>query len=332
MKPLLRACLICAALLVSPFAAAGIAPGSLDVRWNEGAQDCAKNPQPPLQAHQYDAGTYILRESPCATSEAPFMYLLAGANRALLIDTGNVADPDQMPLARTVMGLLPKGMPLLVVHTHGHLDHRAGDPQLARLPDVQVIGTDLDHVKAFFGFDRWPDGIAQVDLGGRIVDVIPTPGHYPSHVTYYDRDAALFFTGDFFLPGRLLLDDVDADIASARRVADFIKDRPVSHVLGAHVELDAQGELYPFYSNYRPGQHVLQLGKSDLLALPAMLEGFNGLYGTSDGFTMINQTRQMQLLGAAALLALGAILAFFVWLIRRLRRRSRLAQALEPDM
>ncbi len=329
MKSTIGVTLIFLALLASPFATAQIAPGSMNVDWNEGARDCVKDPQPPLQVHRYNADTYILRESPCATSEAPLKYLLVGTRRAMLIDTGDVADAKQMPLAATVAGLLPKGLPLLVVHTHGHLDHRAGDAQFEHQRNVRVVGTDLHHVKAFFGFKQWPEGAARIDLGKRVVDAVPTPGHYPSEITYYDRNTALLFTGDFFLPGRLLIDDVDADRASARRIAAFATDRPVSHVLGGHVELDASGELFPFTSNYRPNQHALSLSKNELLALPAMLDAFNGWYGTSGMFVMINQTHELQLLGAAALLILAAIVAVCVWLVRRVRRhrRARLAQA-----
>ena len=318
---------LCLALLLVLPVHAQLAGGSLDVQWNEGARDCTKHPQPPLQVHRYNDRTWILRESPCATSEAPFMYLLAGTQRALLIDTGDVADPRQMPLAKTVMGLLPPGLPLLVVHTHGHLDHRAGDPQFEHLPNVQVIGTDLAHVRQFFGFPDWPEGVAQVDLGDRVVDVLPTPGHYPSHVTYYDRSTGLLFTGDFFLPGRLLIRNEAADLASAKRVAAFINSLPVAHVLGGHLELDAKGELFPFYSHYRPGQHVLQLSKRDLLALPAMLEGFNGFYDRNGIFVLIDQTRELQAFGAAAILVLTALAALIVWLVRRLRRRSRMRRA-----
>jgi hydroxyacylglutathione hydrolase len=73
-----------------------------------------------------------LRQSPCANFEANFLYLLVGSDKALLIDTGAVADPKAMPLAKTILELLPdkdqKKLPLLVAHTHRHLDHRAGDP------------------------------------------------------------------------------------------------------------------------------------------------------------------------------------------------------------
>ena len=219
-KPWLCA-LLTACSILSP-AHSQLVPGTMDVHWNEGSKDCVKNPQPPLQVHRYNAQTFILRQSLCATYEAPFIYLLIGKTKALLIDTGAVADAKTMPLAQTVISLLADGgskLPLMVVHTHGHLDHRSGDDQFRALPDVEVVPTDLSSVKSRLGIADWPNSIGQIDLGDRVIDVIPTPGHYPSHVAYYDRQTGLFFSGDFLLPGRLLIEDTEADLASARRVA-----------------------------------------------------------------------------------------------------------------
>jgi hydroxyacylglutathione hydrolase len=99
-----------------------IVPGTLDVHWNAGAKDCKQIPQPPLQVHAYNPQTFILRENLCSTFEAPFIFLLVGSSKALLIDTGDVSDPKQMPLAETVLSLIPTvgnaKLPLLVVHTH----------------------------------------------------------------------------------------------------------------------------------------------------------------------------------------------------------------------
>ncbi|MGH8241797.1 MAG: MBL fold metallo-hydrolase, partial [Steroidobacteraceae bacterium] len=164
-------------------------PGSMQVQWDEGAEDCDKSPsRAPIQVHRFNAQTFILRQDLCATGEAPFLYLLVGSSKALLVDTGNVEDPQRMPLADTVMELLPTAgsskMPLLVIHTHRHLDHRAGDPQFANRPGVQVVPAFLEDVQKYFGFRNWPQGTAQVDLGDRIVDVIPTPGHEATHVSY----------------------------------------------------------------------------------------------------------------------------------------------------
>ena len=301
-----------------------IVPGTMDVRWNEGSEDCVKNPQPPIQVHRYNAQTFILRESLCATYEAPFIYLLIGKTKALLIDTGAVADAKVMPLAQTVISLLSNGgsrLPLMVVHTHGHLDHRSGDDQFRALPDVEVVPTDLASVKSRLGIADWPDGIGQIDLDDRVIDVIPTPGHYPSHVAYYDRQTGLLFSGDFLLPGRLLIEDTDADLASARRVAKFVEHRPITYVLGAHIELDESGKTF-FGTRYHPNERPLQLTKQEVLALPGIVSGFNGFYAKRGVYVLMNQNRILIFLGVAAVALLVAIILILRTLWRWLRSRA----------
>ncbi|WP_114240703.1 MBL fold metallo-hydrolase [Dyella sp. C9] len=309
---------------LAPPLRAQLAPGSMDVKWDPGSTDCKAHPTRPLQVHRYNDHTFILREGLCQTYEAPFVYLLIGSSRALLIDTGDVTDPAKVPLAATVTGLLPsvqgRRMPLLVVHTHGHLDHRAGDAQFAALPDTRVTATDLPHVIDAFGFRHWPDDVAEIDLGGRVVDVVPTPGHYPSHVSYYDRSTGLLFTGDFFLPGRLIIDDAAADRASAQRLLEFVRNRPLSYILGGHIELDRHGQSEPLGSSIHPDERALPLGKSDLEQLPAMLAGFNGIYSQSGAYVMYSQTRMLQIAGIATVLLLAAITFSLVWWFRRRRR------------
>ena len=300
----------------------------MDVHWNEGAANCTTASQPPLQVHPYNNQTFILRENLCSTFEAPFMYLLIGSKKALLIDTGDVADPKQMLLASTVMGLLPgegtAKLPLLVVHTHRHSDHRAGDSQFASLANTQVVGFDIDSVRRFYNFTDWPNGITQIDLGDRIVDAIPTPGHNETEVSFYDRNTGLFFSGDFLIPGRLMIDDTSAELATADRVAAFIKDRPVSYVLGGHIEKDVSGELYSWGAQFHPHEHVLQMTKEDLLALPAVVRSFNGFYTTTGQFTMMNSMRVLAAEAAGLLLVLIAI----VWMIVRFIRRRLAARRL----
>src|ERR1700722_601735 len=313
-----------AAALTSSPAWSQLVPGSMDVHWNEGSPDCAKNPQPPLQVHQYNARMFILRENPCTTFEAPFMYLLVGSTKALLIDTGDIADPSVVPLAETVMGLLPADgaakLSLLVVHTHRHLDHRAGDPQFTRFSNAQVVGFDIDSVRSFYKFTDWPNGLAQVDLGDRTVDVIATPGHSETEVSFYDRSTGLLFTGDFLMPARLLIDDTSADVASADRIAAFVKDRPISFVLGGHIEMNSAGELFPWESQYHPNEHALQMTKDDVLALPAAVHSFNGFYTVRGQFTMENTIR---ILIACAILVLVAVIALVWALVHFIRRRRR---------
>lgn len=286
-------------------------PGSLDVRWNAGAEDCAAMPQPPLQLHVYEPQTFILRQSPCADYEANFLYLLVGENKALLIDTGAVANLKLMPLANTVLALLPgegtSRLPLLVMHTHGHRDHRDGDPQFASLPGVEIVPAKL------------PENVVHLDLGGRVVDVIPAPGHTPDHVLFYDHRTAILFSGDFLFSGRLLIDDAAAWRDSAARAIDYLKTRPVTHILGGHIELDAMGRVFTTGSHYHPDEHVLELSLADLQALPAALESFNGFYARHDEFILSNPMHNLLALAAAA----AVVLIFIVWGVRGLLRRRR---------
>ena len=310
--------------LLTPIVAwsSDLGSGSMEVQWDAGAKTCPAAETNPIQVHRYNAQTIILREKLCSTWEAPFMYLLIGSKQALLIDTGDIADPKLMPLQTLVMSLLPGDpeakLPLLVVHSHGHLDHRAGDPQFEGVKGVRLVRSDLEHVRQYFGFADWPNGSAQIDLGDRIVDVLPAPGHHAAQLAYYDRNTGLVFSGDFLLPGRLLVDDLSAYEASAQRVAEFLKDRPVSFVLGGHVEKNRSGELLPWESTYHPDEHALQLTKDDIAALPAALRKFNGFYTETGAFVIENGLR---LLIAAALAAMVFLIILGILIFRFIRRR-----------
>ena len=304
----------------------GTLPGTMNVHWNQGAANCGAHAEPPLQVHAYNRQTYILRESLCATFEAPFMYLLLGSKQALLIDSGDVADPKIAPLADTVMHLLPGNgaarLPLLVAHTHRHLDHRAGDSQFAGLPNVRVVGFDVEAVRNFYGFTGWPNGTSELDLGGRTVDVLPTPGHNETEVTFYDRNTGLLFSGDFLLPARMLIDDSKAYSASAQRLADFVQTRPVTYVLGGHIEMDANGELFPWQSQFHPNERVLQMTKDGVLALPAAFSHFNGFYSKVGTFVFMDSIRILIVFTVGVLVVLIALLWLFIRFVRR-RRAAR---------
>src|SRR5262245_47462405 len=73
---------LAAVLLSALSASAEPVPGSLPPQWNTGAEDCQASPQPPLQVHAYEPQTFIMRQSPCASFEANFLYLLIGFDKA----------------------------------------------------------------------------------------------------------------------------------------------------------------------------------------------------------------------------------------------------------
>jgi glyoxylase-like metal-dependent hydrolase (beta-lactamase superfamily II) len=177
----------------------------------------------------------------------------------------------------------------------------------------------LEGVRAFFGFTNWPSGIAHVDLGGRIVDVIPTPGHNPTHLAFYDSRTGVLFSGDFLMSGRLLIEDAAAYHASALRVLDFLKTRPLTHILGGHIELNAAGQAYQFGSHYHPNEHRLELAREDLTALPAAFQSFNGFYARHPNYILTNPIHNLVALAIIAV----AVLILIVWGVRRLLRRRR---------
>ncbi len=83
--------------------------------------------------------------------------------------------------------------------------------------------------------------------------VLPTPGHHPDHVVFLDSRTRLLFTGDFYLPGRLLVDDIDAYRDSARRLVEFVQVHGVRYALGAHIEMDAKRRALLGRGHVSPG-------------------------------------------------------------------------------
>ena len=86
---------------------------------------------------------------------------------------------------------------------------------------------------------HWPSGVAEVDLGGRALEVVPIPGHELAHIAVYDRATGLLLTGDTLYPGLLVANDWPVYAASAARLRAFVDSRPVTFVLGAHIEMTA---------------------------------------------------------------------------------------------
>jgi glyoxylase-like metal-dependent hydrolase (beta-lactamase superfamily II) len=252
----------------APDAGVRLAPGSLAVSWMHGAPSCAQSTDPELQVHAYNATTYILRQDKCRTFEAPFVYLLLGAQTALLLDTGAT---NSVGLRDTVLSLTG-ARSLLVAHSHAHADHVASDNRFRGQPGTTVVGTSLAAVQQAFGFSPWPSDTAELDLGGRVLDVLAIPGHEQTHIALYDRETGLLLTGDTLYPGLLFITDWTTYRASVRRLAAFVASHPVSHVLGAHIEMTSTARInYPYQTVYQPSEHVLQLDAAHVRELDAAL-------------------------------------------------------------
>ncbi len=252
-------------LLLFLFASVAFAvePGVLPDHWITGGPNCAEVPA--WQIHEYNPAFTILRQSGCTHYEKPFLYLISGSERALLVDTGAGASDAAAVVMRRI-----GSKPLIVAHSHGHGDHTAGDKGFDGLPGVTLVPANVEAQQKAFAIH---DGAGSIDLGGRVIDILHIPGHQPAHLAYYDRQTGILLTGDHLYPGRLYVSDFAAYEASTRRLVEFTATRPVAHILGCHIEQSATPFVdYPVRTTYQPKEHSLELGRGALLELLAGLE------------------------------------------------------------
>lgn len=267
-----------AALGQAPAPAPAIETGVFPAAWITGGPNCLEVPD--WQIHEYNPTFYILRESGCTNYEKPFLYLIFGRDRALLVDTGAGAAVDTAAMVQKFLSKWQKRnqhtapMALVVAHSHGHGDHVSGDKGFDGMANVTLVPATPEAEQKAFGIEKWPEGAGSIDLGDRVIDVLAIPGHQPAHLAYYDRKTAILLTGDHLYPGRLYISDFPAYLASTRRLVEFTESRPVAHVLGCHIEQSSTPFVdYPVGTIYQPHEHNLELGRANLLELLAGLEG-----------------------------------------------------------
>ena len=258
-----------------------IEPGILPATFYAGGADCAGVPQ--FRVHAYNPDFFILRQAACTNYEKPFLYLLFGQERALLLDTG----AGKVEVATVVDTLVRHwlsqhkqsnaSLGLVVAHSHAHGDHVAGDSQFVGRPATTIVGRDSASVRAFFGVPRWPNEQGSIDLGGRVIDVIPIPGHQPASIALYDRRTGVMLTGDTFYPGRLYVRDTAAFAASISRLTTFVKSHEVVHLLGAHIEqMRTPYRDYPVGTIDQPDEHALSLDRAGLFELDSVVTAMRG--------------------------------------------------------
>jgi glyoxylase-like metal-dependent hydrolase (beta-lactamase superfamily II) len=261
----------------------GLERGVLPQKWTTGGPKCMEIPE--WQVHEYNPNLYMLRQSGCTDAEMPFLYLIFGKDKGLLWDTGSRNGNLVPALQHVVHDWLERNhrtkIPLIVIHSHSHEDHVWGDPAIQALSDpampITFVPAKVADEQSFFHISSWPEGLGEVDLGGRVLNIIPIPGHDVVSIALYDRQTGIVLTGDSLYPGRLYVRDFAAFQASTERLIAFLQGKPVAHVLGNHIEESNTPFLdYPIGSIYHPQEHVLELTFGTLLELEYALKAING--------------------------------------------------------
>jgi glyoxylase-like metal-dependent hydrolase (beta-lactamase superfamily II) len=174
-------------------------------------------------------------------------YLIVGRKRALLFDSG-LGMGHLHEVVRRLTSL-----PIVVLNSHTHFDHVGGNFEFDTVYAVDSPFTRQNaegHPNSYllknagpgeacpplprgFEFSKYtikPFSISHtihdgdiIDLGGRQLEVLLTPGHTPDALCLLDRDEKQLFTGDTFYPDELWLwwpeTDLDAYQKSIERIA-----------------------------------------------------------------------------------------------------------------
>ncbi|MGN0629472.1 MAG: MBL fold metallo-hydrolase [Oscillospiraceae bacterium] len=210
-----------------------------------------------------DDSTYVISEY--RHWEETHCYLLNGVERSLLIDTGlgicNIYDE--------VAKLTDK--PVAAVATHIHWDHIGGHKYFSDfyaheneldwlngkfpLPLEAVKNMVMDRcdhpegydVNGYELFQGTPTRVLKdgdkIDLGGRILEVIHTPGHSPGHMCFWEEKRGYLFTGDLVYKDTLLAyypsTDPEAYLSSLEKISLL----PAKRVFPGHHSLDIEPEI-----------------------------------------------------------------------------------------
>jgi glyoxylase-like metal-dependent hydrolase (beta-lactamase superfamily II) len=199
----------------------------------------------------YDVGDSVFAIYEPYSFQEAISYLVVGKEKALLFDTGNGIDSiDQL-----VKELTP--LPIIVLNSHTHYDHIGGNADFenvlamdtAYTRDNAEHGWSHDRVRGEVtteaicldkipGFDTARYAIRPftirekiknhhiIDLGGRKLEVISSPGHTPDAIALFDKRHGLLWTGDMFYEATIWLffpgTDLDAYEKSIGRFAELV--------------------------------------------------------------------------------------------------------------
>ena len=159
------------------------------------------------------------------------LYLVEGDTKAILIDAGTkIKDLDKLVASIT-------DKPVTLVATHVHPDHTGS--AIDYFPEIYINPADTIGIPEFMPNYKGKvcfltDGEI-LDLGGRTLEVVFTPGHTPGSTTFVDKDAAYGFSGDSFGSGNLLLGvDFSTLISTCKKMSAVIEKYDIKYLYPGH--------------------------------------------------------------------------------------------------
>ncbi|MCL2577697.1 MAG: MBL fold metallo-hydrolase [Defluviitaleaceae bacterium] len=210
-----------------------------------------------------DENTHIISEY--RHWEEMHSYLLNGEQYSLLIDTGLGIEN----IYEQVRKLTDN--PIIAVATHIHWDHVGGHkffPEFyAHENEINWLngefpltreqikgfvvedcdlpeGFDIDNYQMFQGT---PTRVLRdndiIDIGGRVIQVLHTPGHSPGHMCFYEKNRGYLFTGDLVYIGTLFAYFPSTDPVAYLKSIERIAALPITSVFPAHHDLNVPNSI-----------------------------------------------------------------------------------------
>lgn len=184
-------------------------------------------------------------------------YLICGTERALMFDTGPGLR-DIAPVARSLTRL-----PVIAMSSHLHYDHTGnlhrfeeigladlpilracvGQDGFFHAPDHLYLGAYEDMVFTPFRVSTWWPPSEGIDLGGKWLEIVPTPGHSPDSVSLHDARANMLIAADFLYLDSLYAQVPGSSLPEYLATAERLYERLPADILilGAHGSPDENG-------------------------------------------------------------------------------------------
>lgn len=189
--------------------------------------------------------------------------VILGNEKALVIDNGH-----GFGNVRKVIESITD-LPLMVVNTHGHLDHAGGnylfDEVYINFEDIptyykyeeekELMLISYDKLFKEKGIQMFPDDFDResfmktttkkflplenhqiIDLGGRKLEVIKVPGHTVGHVTFLDYETGILFSGDAVSTTLWLYYDNGITLDMYCGYLEDLKKYPIKGFLPTHID------------------------------------------------------------------------------------------------